>query len=421
MAIELQGPSGEAVESPSAASPPPYSPLEGKTVLLGVTGGIAAYRAADHTRELVRLGARVIPVLTRNAERFVSALTFSALAGEQAAVDVFDPGRFGPVPHISLAREADVFLVMPATADILAKAASGLAGDLLSALILAYDKPVLFCPSMNPSMYANPATRANLERLKAFGHRIVEPGEGGTACGEEGRGRLAPWDAIREAVLEQVAPRFLEGLHVLVTAGPTREPIDPVRYVSNRSSGLMGYALARVARRLGARVTLVSGPCALDPPHGVRVFRVETALEMLRAVEDAFPHADVLVMAAAVADYRPVESRDTKLKKDASRLLLALERTPDILALLASRRRPGQLIVGFCAETGDLEARALEKLARKGVDLLVANDVSEPGAGFDVATNRVLLISKEGEMEHLPLLYKEEVAERIWDRVRRLM
>ncbi len=402
---------------------PVYSPLEGRKILLGVTGGIAAFKAADYLRRFARLGARVIPVLTRNAGKFVSPLTFSALASRNAVSEMFDtaPGIEDAIPHISMAREADLFLVLPATANILSKAAAGIADDLLSTLILAYKGPVLFCPSMNPSMYANPATVANLSRLRSYGHIIVEPEEGGTACGESGRGRLSSWEVIREAALKQLTAQSLDGLHVVVTAGPTREPFDPVRYISNRSSGRMGYAVAQVAARRGAEVTLISGPTSLKAPPGVNFFRVETAEEMAKVMDQSSPHADVVVMAAAVSDYRPVEFSSEKMKKGPESLTLKMKKNPDILSCLLSNRRPGQLIVGFCAETGNLEAKALEKLRRKKVDLLVANDVQEPRAGFDVSTNRVVMFTSNEEKETLPLLHKEEVAEHIWDRVQRLI
>ncbi len=400
-----------------------YSPLAGKRILLGVSGGIAAFKAADYLRRFSRLGAEITPVLTRNATRFVSPLTFSALASKTAVTDMFDPeGRAADaIPHISLARAADVFLILPATANILSKAAAGIADDLLSTLVIAYGGPVLFCPSMNPAMYANPAVKANVSRLRSYGHRIVEPERGGTACGEVGRGRLASWEVIRETVLRELTTRSLEGVRVLVTAGPTREFLDPVRYISNRSSSRMGYALARVAARRGSDVTLVTGPTSLAPPPGVALVRVETAKEMAHAVEDVASKADIVVMAAAVSDYRPVEFSPEKIKKGPGSLTVEMEKTPDILGGLLKNRWPGQLIVGFCAETGDLEARALEKLRRKKVDLLVANDVLEPGAGFDVSTNRVVMITPDEAMEALPLLHKEEVAERIWNRIQRLI
>ncbi len=401
--------------------PPVYAPLKEKTILLGVTGGIAAYKAADYLRQIAHLGAKVIPVLTENAAKFVSPMTFSALAGTGAVSNMFSPVGDDHIPHISLARQANVFIILPATANILAKAAAGIADDFLSTLILSHKGSVIFCPSMNPAMYSNPATQANLEKLRSLGHTIVEPEVGGTACGEEGRGRLASWEVIREAILGHITPKFLKGLKILVTAGPTREPLDPIRYISNRSSGRMGYAIARVAARRGGNVTLVSGPVILDDPPGVNVIRVETAAEMSTAVEDAAPSADVIIMTAAVSDYRPIEVSVQKIKKGPNAVTLELEKTPDILGNLLSKRRPGQLIVGFCAETGDLEAKALEKLRHKPVDLLVANDVTEPGAGFDVVTNRVLIITSEEAMEALPMLHKEEVAERIWNRIQRLI
>ncbi len=402
--------------------PPAYAPLVDKTILLGVTGGIAAYKAADYARRLMGLGAHIIPILTREAARFVGPVTFSALCGNEARVDLFAEDTPGSIPHIELARQADLFLIMPATANILAKCASGIADDLLTTILLCFKGPVLFCPSMNPTMYQNPATQSNLKRLIAFGYGIVEPDEGAAACGEQGRGRLARWQVIREAALSALTPRTLSGMKVLVTAGPTREPIDPVRFLSNRSSGLMGYAVAKVACRRGADVTLVTGPTDLSPPPAIEIIRVETAQEMGEAVGRIFPSVDVAVMSAAVSDYRPLIAKAEKIKKQQERkLILELVRTRDILSDMVRQKRPNQLIVGFCAETGDLEAKAIEKLREKRVDLMVANDVSEPGSGFDVETNRVLLITSEEEIESLPLLYKEEVAERVWDKVKRLI
>ena len=396
-------------------------PLKGKTVLLGITGGIAAYKAADYSKKIRALGARVIPVMTGHATEFVSPITFAALTGEKVYTDLFCVDGAETIPHIELARSADLFLVLPATANILGKAANGLADDFLSTLLLAFSGPVLFSPSMNPAMYAHPATQANIERLKELGYKVIEPETGETACGDRGRGRLAEWPAVMETILKAITPQTLRGMNVLVSAGPTREYLDPVRYISNRSSGVMGYAMARVAFRRGARVTLVSGPVSIPPPPGIKLYPVENAGEMKDMIVKLSHDAHIIVMTAAVADYAPAVKADRKIKKDAAELHLDLVRTTDILSRLAKSRRGGQIIVGFCAETRDLKAQALTKIRRKGADLLIANDVSQPDAGFDSSNNRVLIVSADGEVDALPLLHKEEVGEKVWDRIQDLL
>ncbi|MGB9712407.1 MAG: bifunctional phosphopantothenoylcysteine decarboxylase/phosphopantothenate--cysteine ligase CoaBC [Dissulfurimicrobium hydrothermale] len=396
---------------------PSYRPLEGKNILLGITGGIAAYKAGDYARRLMELGARILPVMTANAARFITPLTISALTGEMVHSDLFDLERSGPIRHISLAREADVFMVLPATADILAKASSGLADDLLSTLILSFKGPVLFFPSMNPAMYENPITKRNLESLRAAGHIVVEPEVGKTACGEEGRGRLPGWSVVKEVVMKALTPQSLKGRTVLVTAGPTREPIDPVRYISNRSSGRMGFDMARVAYRRGARVVLIHGPVCISAPYGIESYPVETAQEMSVAVVNFSGNVDVVVMAAAVADYTPIEKADRKLKKVAENININLKKTTDILMELIKNKRHNQIVVGFCAETHDLEKEAVQKMLRKQPDLLVANDVSRKDSGFDAATNKVLIVSRDLKVEDIPLLDKEAVAEKIWDKI----
>ncbi len=400
---------------------PPYRPLSGKTILYGVTGGIAAYKAAEYARNLTKLGAAVVPVLSRNARRFISPLTFSALTGQRSHTDLFDLSGAETIPHIELARSSDLFIILPATASIIGKAANGLADDLISTLLLSYSGPVLFFPSMNPYMYGHAATQENLKALRALGYGIVGPDTGEAACGEVGQGRLVPWDTAKEGIIAALTPSSLSGITVVVTAGPTRESVDPVRFISNRSSGLMGYAMAKVARRRGAEVKLVSGPVSLERPPGVEFHGVETAAEMAEIVKGLAGGADVVVMAAAVADYTPRQSLDRKMKKSASNLTLELMPAEDILSFLTSHRRLGQIIVGFCAETHDLKANALKKKREKGVDLLVANDVSMPGVGFDVPTNEVLIIDPEEEIEQVPMLHKEEVAEHIWDRIQGLV
>lgn len=400
---------------------PPYTPLEGKTVLLGITGGIAAYKAADYSKKIKALGARVIPVMTRHATEFVSPITFAALTGEKVYTDLFCLEGVETIPHIELARSADLFLVLPATANILGKAANGLADDFLSTLLLAFSGTVLFSPSMNPAMYMHPATQANIERLKTLGYKVIEPEIGETACGDRGRGRLAEWSVVREAVLKATTPQALRGMNVLVSAGPTREYLDPVRYISNRSSGVMGYAMAMVALRRGAKVTLVSGPVFIPPPSGIRLYSVENAGEMEDMIVKLSQDAHIIIMTAAVADYTLAVRADQKIKKDTPELRLDLVRTNDILSQLVKSRRGRQIIVGFCAETQDLKAQAIKKIRLKRPDLLIANDVSRPDAGFDVSNNRVLIVSADGDVEALPLLHKEEVGEKVWDRIQDLL
>ena len=396
---------------------PTYLPLSGKTVLFGLTGGIAAYKAAEYARNLTKLGARVIPVMTSAAEKFITPTTLSALTGEKVWTDMFDKASVHEIPHINLARKADVFAVIPATADVLAKAACGMADDLLTTLLLSFQGPVIFCPAMNPAMFGNPIVQENIAKLKKTGFRLVEPGCGGTACGEEGKGRLAEWDLVREEILQSISAKDLKGTRVLISAGPTREPIDPVRYISNRSSGRMGFAMAQEALRRGAHVTLVAGPVSIPYPAGVKVVNVTEAGEMAEAVKRLAPVSDIVIMSAAVADYRPVSASDQKIKKNNESITLKLEKTEDILLSLSGRMSAGSLTVGFCAETENLLVNAKDKLVRKKLDMIVANDVSRTDAGFDVPDNSVVIIQGNGDVEELPLLTKEATSVRIWDRV----
>jgi len=355
--------------------------LEGRTVVVGLTGGIACYKACEVVRLLVRAGATVPVMMTAAAREFVTPLTLQTLSGRPVATDTFSLTEESEIGHIRLADRAEAILIAPA---------------------------------MNVNMWKHPAVRENLARLVERGVRVVEPATGQLACGWEGPGRLAEPEDVVEEVLRTLAPQDLAGERILVTAGPTQEPVDPVRYLSNHSSGKMGYALARVARRRGAQVTLVSGPTALPAPRGVEVVGVRTAAQMARAVDQAFGGATVVVMTAAVADYRPRRPLSRKLKKTASTLELALERNPDILAGLGSRKG-GRLLVGFAAETHDVVAEARRKLAAKHLDLIVANDVTAPGAGFGGDTNAVRLIDAPGLDEAVPVLPKEEVAGRVLD------
>lgn len=389
-------------------------PLEGRTVLVGLTGGIACYKACDVVRLLVGAGAKVSVVMTVAARQFVTPLTLQALSGRPVGTDTFDLTQESEIGHIKLADSADVVLVAPATANVLAKLAHGIADDLLTTVMLATRAPLVLAPAMNVHMWQHPAVQENLATLVARGARVVGPASGALACGYEGTGRLADPADVVEEVLRVLTRQDLSGEHVLVSAGPTQEALDPVRYLSNHSSGKMGYAIARVARRRGAAVTLVTGPTALPTPPGVRTVAVTTAAEMARAIEAAFATATVVVMTAAVADYRPRRPRSRKMKKGAATLTLELEQNPDILAGLG-RRKGRRIVVGFAAETNDLVAEARRKLAAKRCDLMVANDVSAPGVGFGADQNAVRLVDRDGLDEALPVLPKDEVASRILD------
>jgi phosphopantothenoylcysteine decarboxylase/phosphopantothenate--cysteine ligase len=365
-------------------------------------------------RLLVRAGARVQVMMTAGAQQFVTPLTLQALSGRAVATETFSLTQESEIGHIRLADEAEVVLIAPATANVIAKLAHGLADDLLSTVLLATRAPVLVAPAMNVHMWEHAATQANLGLLLDRGARLVGPAVGALACGYEGPGRLAEPADVVEAVVAMLTPQDLQGERVVVSAGPTREAIDPVRYLSNESSGKMGYAVARMAHRRGAEVVLVSGPTALPPPSGVRTVDVTTAAEMQHALEGEFRGATVLVMAAAVADYRPRHPAPQKLKKRRDTLTLELERTADILSGLAARKRR-RLVVGFAAETQNTVAEATRKLREKRLDLVVANDVTTPGAGFGSDTNVVTLVDATGPAEALPLLPKDEVAGRILD------
>ncbi len=389
--------------------------LAGKTITLGVTGGIAAFKVAQLASNLKATGAEVHVVMTRSAQEFVRPLTFQVLTDNRVYTDLFDRASGWNVQHVELATQSDLIVVAPATANIIAKVAVGLADDLLSTVITAAACPVLFCPAMNKNMYENPIVQRNLTVLRELGYHFVEPGRGRLACGVEGIGRLAEIEAIQENIEVLLASdKDLSGMSVLVTAGPTVEPIDPVRYLTNRSSGKMGYAVAGAALRRGARVILVSGPTALKPPHGVEFIGVETAREMFDAVLAHYPHVDVVVKSAAVADYRPKEAARHKIKKNQDEMTIELEKNPDILAELG-RRKTHQLLVGFAAETKELEKNALRKLEMKNLDLLVANDVTRPGAEFGSDTNIVKLVYPGQIIVQLPKMDKKTLADRILD------
>ena len=395
-------------------------------VALGVTGGIGAYKAIEVCRGLQKQGHDVVAVMTRSAARFVGPVTFEAITRRPVITSQWRPGMNADIEHIAIADAIGLLLVAPCTANTIGKFAHGIADDFLSSLYLATRAPVLLAPAMNTNMLAHDAVRANLQLLASRGVRFVEPGEGYLACGWIGKGRLAePADIVDAAVrILSPAESQLRGRRVLVTAGPTYEAIDPVRYIGNRSSGRMGFALASEAHRRGARVTLVAGPTRIEPPAADELIRVRSAAEMHAAVMESSGRADIIVMAAAVADYRPATPSSDKIAKTNAPLALRLERTPDILAELGrlpSRQATGlPILVGFAAETGDVVAKAREKRTRKAIDLIVANEVSRPDAGFDVGTNAVTIIGPTGETE-LPVQAKEAAAAAILDRVEQLI
>lgn len=392
-------------------------PLVDREILLGVSGSIAAYKAVYLLRELTRCGARVTVSLTENAQHFVGALTFRTLSGRRVLADLFDPMSDEAVEHVAVAERAHAIVVAPATANVIAKAAHGLADDFLSTMLLAARCPVLMAPAMDGEMWTHPAVRTNVETLRSRGVVVLEPDAGALASGLSGRGRLPEVEHIVERVRRLLAPiADLRHQRILVTAGPTREPIDPVRFLSNRSSGKMGYSVATAALRRGAEVVLVSGPTALEPPVGAVFVPVQSAEEMREAVFEHVESATILVKAAAVADYRPRRAATAKIPSKQPDLVLALEPNPDILQEVVARGTSA-FVVGFAAETGDVAVRAARKLQAKGVDLLVANDVSQAGIGFDADDNEVLLIDRWGGVEPLSRQSKLAVADAILDRV----
>jgi len=395
-------------------------------VALGVTGGVAAYKAAELVRRLQQERLDVQVVMTRSAMEFVTPLTFAALTGQKVITGMFEQETGGPanvesaIEHIAVAQRIQLLLVAPATANTIARLANGIADDFLSTLYLATTAPVILAPAMNVNMWNHPATQENLAKLRARGVRVVEPDEGYLACGMTGPGRLASLDSILQAVREVLGIRHdFDGETVLVTAGPTFEDIDPVRYIGNRSSGRMGYALADAAARRGAKVVLVSGPTHLDPPDGVDCVGVRSAEEMRRAVLDRARDCTVVIKAAAVADFRPTAPQPQKIKRGKGRVTLELEPTTDILSELG-RMKNGLVLVGFAAETDRVAENARAKLSEKGLDLIVANDVTQQGAGFDADTNVVTLFARGGGQVDLPKLTKAEVADRVLDEVARL-
>lgn len=387
-----------------------------KQIVLGVSGGIAVYKAVELLRLLIKAGADVSVVMTRNAQEFVTALTFQTLSGHPVHSELFNLYQENTIGHISLAERADLFVIAPATANVIGKIANGIADDLLTTTVMATKAPVLFSPAMNVHMYENPIYQRNENSLRQLGYHFIDPAYGELACGYSGQGKLPAPEAIFIAAQKLLAPHDLTGQKVLVTAGPTREGLDPVRYISNYSSGKMGYAIARAAKQRGADVVLISGPTMLPPPTGVEFISVVSAQQMYDEVFRALPAATVVIKSAAVADYRPVSISGHKLKKKESEMILALEKNPDILAELGQNKQH-RILVGFAAETQDLLNNAADKLQRKNLDMIVANDITQEGAGFDVDTNVVKILHADGEVETLPQLSKTEVAHQLLDRV----
>jgi phosphopantothenoylcysteine decarboxylase/phosphopantothenate--cysteine ligase len=383
-------------------------------IVLGVTGGIACYKAVELVRLLVKADYRVQVIMTRGAMEFVTPLTFQTLSGNPVATDTFNLTQESEIGHINLADSADLLVVAPATANLIGKAANGIADDLLTTVLMATQAPVLIAPAMNIHMYENPILQENLRKLRRVGYHLMEPAEGFLACGYEGKGRLPDAEKIAETIESLLKKKDLIGEKLLITAGPNREPLDPVRYLSNRSSGKMGYALARAAVRRGAEVTLVSGPTALEPPAGARVIAVTTAAEMRDAVLREFAHCTGIVMAAAVTDYRPVMVADRKIKRGKAQVELRLEPNPDILNELG-RQKDSKFLIGFAAETEELTANAEKKLRRKNLDMIVANNVAEAGSGFDGDTNIATILDRSGAKRSLPLMSKDELADCIYD------
>ena len=391
--------------------------LKGKTVVLALTGGIAAYKIATLASMLVKQKATVLVLMTENATRFIAPLTFEALTGTRCMVDTFDRSFSFEIEHVAVADRADLVLVAPASANVIAKMANGIADDMLTTTVLACRCPKLVAPAMNTGMYENPATQANLARLRGYGVEVIDPACGRLACGAVGPGKMPEPQQLLEHIQRHLAcQKDMAGLHLLVTAGPTREALDPVRFITNHSTGRMGYELARAAMLRGAQVTLVSGPTALEPPPFVELVRVESAQQMHDAVMAAAPAQDVIIKAAAVADYRPAHTAGEKIKKSGADLTLELTRTPDILAELGAARRPGQFLCGFAMETQNLEENARKKLEAKNLDLVVGNNVKVAGAGFGAGTNVITFITKEG-VEPQPQMDKAQVAGCIVDKI----
>lgn len=383
-------------------------------VVLGVTGGIACYKAVELVRLLVKAEFEVRVVMTRGAMEFVTPLTFQTLSGHPVATETFDLTQESEIGHINLADSADLFVIAPATANVIGKVANGIADDLLTTVLMATQAPVLIAPAMNLHMYENPILQENLRKLRRVGYRILEPADGYLACGYEGKGRLPDPETILEEIERLLKKKDLSGERLLITAGPNREPLDPVRYISNRSSGKMGYALARAAVRRGAEVALVSGPTALEPPAGARLIAVATAADMREAILKEYGQCTAVVMAAAVSDYHAAAVAEKKIKRGQAPIDLRLEPNPDILKELGQNKN-GKWLIGFAAETENLTANAQKKLREKNLDMVVANNVAETGSGFDGDTNIATIVDRTGVAHSLPMMSKDELADRIYD------
>ena len=386
--------------------------LAGKHIVLGVTGSIAAYKIASLASMLMKQHADVTVIMTKNATNFINPITFESLTGNKCLVDTFDRNFEFQVEHVSLARQTDVFLTAPASANVIAKAAHGIADDMLTTTLLACTCPKIVAPAMNTRMYQNPVVQDNLEILKRYGMEVIDPANGYLACGDTGAGKMPDPEVLYEYIIKALTPKDMAGRKVLVTAGPTQEKLDPVRYISNHSTGKMGYAIARQAMLRGAEVTLVSGKVNLQPPMGVRMVPVVSAADMAQAVKADAREQDIIIKAAAVADYRPAVTADEKLKKKDDEMNLVLERTEDILAWLGEHRRPGQFLCGFSMETEHMLENSRAKLEKKKIDMIVANNLKQTGAGFGTDTNVVTLLTKEDTLT-LPIMSKEEVADRL--------
>ena len=390
--------------------------LKGKHVLLGVTGSIAAYKIANLASMLVKLNADVHVIMTKNAEQFISPVTFETLTGNKVIDDTFERNSGYHVAHIAVAAEADIVMIAPATANVIAKLAHGIADDMLTSTMLACTAPILLSPAMNTHMYDNPVTQENMRKLESLGYQLIEPAAGHLACGDTGKGKMPEPEMLLDCILQEIAcEKDMVGKKVLVTAGPTRESLDPVGYITNHSTGKMGYAIAENAARRGAEVTLVSGPTQLKRPRFMKVIDVTTAEEMFQAVNDAFDTQDIILMAAAVADYRPTTVADHKIKKSDGEMNIPLERTTDIIGTLTQRKKQ-QFICGFSMETQNMLENSRAKLAKKNLDMIVANNLKVAGAGFGTDTNIVTVITKDA-CEELPIMKKEEVAGALFDRI----
>lgn len=405
--------------------------IDGKNIVVGVCGGIAAYKAVELVSRLKKAGATVYVIMTKAATEFVTPLTFRELSGNPVAVDLWSEVKHWNVEHIALASAADLFVVAPATANMIGKVANGIADDMLSTTIMATKAPVIMAPAMNTNMYNNPLVKQNIAKLTALGYSFLEPASGMLACGVEGQGRLPEPVSIVDYIIGFMGKQFaisaqsvkendLTGKKIIVTAGGTREPLDPVRYIGNRSSGKMGYALAEAARVRGATVTLISGPTRLKPPEEVAYVPVETAEEMRQAVLAEYPTADIVIKAAAVADYKPEQVALQKIKKADDTLTLVLEKNPDILLELGQHKKQ-QILIGFAAETESLLQNAGDKLMRKNLDMIVANDVTQAGAGFNTDTNIVKLLYRDGRIEEIARMTKRELADLIFDKIQQII